>query len=154
MQAFDQINAAYDGRTRWVLLSPRDSDIGLDSSHFCGPATQTSPERPVLVRLKLLQGNDVVSDADLLIVPGNEATLFVSTTGGKSLEYHVVTSASSPSYVELRAQLRAAPDGREGEVVAALAKHLQLSPDRATSAGRLVTPSGDYDLAVLYATPL
>ena len=151
VQTFDEINQFFDGRTRWLLLSRGDTELGLDES--TSPATRPAlgSGRVALLRLKLLRGNDVVSDTDLLIVPGANAELVVSTSGGALLRYRVVTSASKPGLVELRAELRPAT---AVEPQAALATHLQLIPDRATSAGQLVTPTGAYNLAVSYAIPI
>jgi hypothetical protein len=141
---FSEINRAFDGRAGWVMLAGRQSDLGLAET-----ASAVDP-RPLVLRLNLSHRGGAVANADVLIVPGQTADLTIPTLLGSQLRCRVVTSASDPSALSLRAELRAGP---QREAQALLTTSLRLQGTTATPAGQLVTPDGEYDLKVLFALP-
>lgn len=141
---FTEINRAFDGRAGWVMLSGRQSDLGLAET------ASTVDLRPLVLRLTLSRDGRAVANADVLIVPGQTADLTIPTLAGSQLRCRVATSASDSSALSLRAELRAAA---EQEAQAVLTTRLRLQGTMAAPAGQLVTPDGEYDLKVLFALP-
>jgi hypothetical protein len=142
---FTEINRAFDGRAGWVMLAGRQSDLGLAET------ASTVDPRPLLLRLNLSRDGRAVANADVLIVPGQTADLTIPTLAGAQLRCRVATSASDPSALSLRAELRAGP---RQEAQALLTTSLRLKGATAAPAGQLITPDGDYDLKVLFALPV
>ena len=141
---FTEINRAFDGRAGWVMLAGRQSDLGLAKT------ASAVDLRPLVLRLTLSRDGRAVANADVLIVPGQTADLTIPTLAGSQLRCRVATSASDPSALSLRAELRA---GAAQEAQALLTTRLRLQGATAASAGKLVTPDGEYDLKVLFALP-
>jgi hypothetical protein len=141
---FTEINRAFDGRAGWVMLAGRQSDLGLAET------ASTVDLRPLVLRLNLSRDGRCVANADVLIVPGQTADLTIPTLAGSQLRCRVATSASDPSALSLRAELRA---GAEQEAQALLTTRLRLQGTTAAPAGQLVTPDGEYELKVLFALP-
>ena len=156
---FKKVNQQFDGHARWVLSAPGGgADFGLDehyrASAFASttsPIVTATPGQLMFIHLKLADGSTVLSDADLVIVAGRTADIAVLTPSGQSLRYRLVTSASNPERVQLSAQVLAVGSHQP---TAALAKRIVLQQDQSTAVGQLVTPDGEFDLAVSYTSPL
>ena len=93
----------------------------------------------------------MVSNADLVIVPGTAATVTVPTKQGNPVRYHVVTFADHPTRLAVRVEMPQQGTPGAPEATAVLGTSLELQPFRETAAGRLVTRSGAYDLMVAAA---
>lgn len=129
------------------------------ASRPAGPQGGGLGRKVVLVRLHLLRGADVVSDVDLVIVPGTTASVTVPTTDGTRLRYYVGTSADDPTRLAVRVEVpeQGSPAGGVREpggdaAVAVLGTSLQVEPYHDVAAGRLVTPAGAYDLKIAAAS--
>ena len=149
VRAFGEIDQVFEGHTRWLLLTGGGADVALDD-------TASSPgaggkKGIVLLRLELSRDGNVLSTADLVIVAGKTAEVHLPLSDGTSLRYRLATSAADPSRLGLRAEISSSG---MSEAQASLATNLQLVPDRGTTAGPLVAPSGRYDLEVLFAREL
>jgi len=160
VRAFGEVDQVFDGRTNWLMLSANATDVGLSDrpDSAAAPATQSTTNistdvaagtgrRLLLVRLNLTSGTEVVSNADLVIVPGTSATVTVPTKHGTPVRYRVVTFADHPKRLAVRVEM---PQGGPGamDATAVLGTSLDLQPFRETAAGRLVTHTGSYDLMV------
>jgi hypothetical protein len=151
--AFGEVNQVFEGQTRWLLLTNAGADVGLDeSSASTRISTGTfrpgvAKERVLVLRLNVSRGAELVSTADLVIVPGKTAELHVPTRDGSIVRYRVVTSSHDPSKLALRAEL----NGAGGETQAAIGTDIHMREDGGTSAGELIAPSGRYDVKVAYA---
>jgi hypothetical protein len=156
------VDQVFDGRTNWLMMSANATDVGLsdhpDSS--AAPATQSTttigddaagPGRKLLlVRLNLTSGTEVISNADLVIVPGTAASVTVPTKQGTPIRYRVVTFADHPNRLAVRVEMPQKGPGAT-DATAVLGTSLDLQPYRETAAGRLVTHTGSYDLMVAAA---
>jgi hypothetical protein len=131
----------------WMLQSGDTYQVGIDETYV--PGVDAAPsDRLLVLRLTALQGDVAVSDADLVIVPGQTAKLVVPLGEGHELRYHVTTSNEMPARLALWAEL-ATPRGRD--VLAVVGTTLQLNPGDAVSAGRFAASAGPYDLRVAFA---
>jgi hypothetical protein len=108
------------------------------------------PVRDVLiVRLNLGRGNDTVSQDDVMIVPGTKTSIDVATRDGPPLHYEIETSATDPTQLRIRVELpNRDSSGKAGAIAAMLGTHIRVKPFADVAAGRLVTPTGAYDLTV------
>ena len=139
-RAFDAVSEAFDRRASWVLLANNTSDVGLADSD-----SPVHAARLLLLRLTMTSGNQTISSSDLMILPGQTASLTVPLADGRSLHYEIGTSTGEPTHLSLWAELQTA---HGGEAVGALATQLRLQPGQKTSAGELVTTSGAYRLKI------
>jgi hypothetical protein len=140
--AFKEVSKVFDGRASWVLVSNEASDVGVSGQ----PLATSGQVR--LLRLTMSQGNRVVSNADLLIIPGQTADLKIPVSGGKSLHYLISTTADGPAHVSIRFEVVAPSDHQP---LATLATTLKVEPGAEFNAGQIATASGDYRLNVGYA---
>jgi hypothetical protein len=148
LRAFGEIDQVFEGRTRWLLLTNAGADVGLDENSAAAGATRPSEEKVMLLRLSVSRGDEIVSTADLVIVPGKTAELRLPTRDGGIVRYRLATSGIDPSKLALRAEMRT---GAGAEPQASLGTDLLLRPDRGTDAGALITPKGKYDVKVSFA---
>jgi|GEM_PF-2325956 len=144
LAVFREVSEAFDHRAAWVALSDEGSDIGLAPAP---PATS----RIVLLRLAMSRDGRIVSQADMAIVPGQQAELTTPLEADLKLRYRITASRQTPSQLGIWAQLDNARGTDAGETIAALATRLYPQPGRNLPAGRLATSSGGYDLIVSYA---
>jgi hypothetical protein len=142
-RAFTEINHVFDGRTGWVLISGAQSDMGLL------PKGAAEDQRPLLVRLDLSRQGQFVCKADVMIVAGQTADVTLPTGSG-SLRCSLGTSAADAAILTLRAEVRAEA---KQELEALLSTTIRLKGKHPIPVGQLVTPSGVYDLKVLFALP-
>jgi hypothetical protein len=161
VRTFDAIDHSFDGQARWLMLSgPNNADVGLISQCPESPTTRGTDDKILLVRLNLIRGADVVSQADVLIVAGTTANVAVPTKLGVTLQYHIVTSALDP--MRLRVQVQVPGEGgavkvaaahplASGTAAAVLGTSLELEPYLDASAGRLVVDRQEFDLQVAAA---
>jgi hypothetical protein len=161
VRIFFAIDHTLDGRARWLMLSGLNSiDVGLIDQCPQGPTTRGIGDKILLVRLNLVCGNDVVSQADVLIVAGTTANVVVPTDMGVPLRYHIVTSALDP--MRLRVQVQVPGEAGAVEVAtshqavsasatAVLGTSLDLEPYLDASAGRIVLGRQTFDLQVAAA---
>jgi hypothetical protein len=162
VRAFGEVDQVFDGRTNWLMLSANATDVGLSDQpdNSATPATQSTTtigsdvaaagRKLLLVRLNLTSGTEVVSNADLIIVPGTAATVTVPTKQGTPVRYRVVTFADHPNRLAVRVEMPQSGPGAM-DATAVLGTSLDLQPFRETAAGRLVTHTGAYDLMVAAA---
>jgi endonuclease/exonuclease/phosphatase family metal-dependent hydrolase len=102
----------------------------------------------LLLRLTLMHGRTIASDADLLVIPGQTANLKLPLKGGQTLHYRIGTSTDEPTRLSLWLEVQT-PLG--GQPIAALSTHLQLEPGQGVTAGQLATSAGDYELKIAFA---
>ncbi len=138
-QAFDQVSQVFDRRTSWVLLANNTSDVGLVDQPI------VEQRKLLLLRLSMTRNKESVSSSDLVIVPGQSASLTVPLEHGQSLHYEIGTTTGEPTKLSLWAELQSS---RGGQAIGALATELQLEPNQKTRAGELVTSSGEYQLKI------
>jgi hypothetical protein len=159
VRTFDAIDHSFDGQTRWLMLSgPNNTDVGLINQCPESPATRRAGDKILLVRLNLVRGGDVVSQADVLLVPGTTANFVVPTKLGVPLQYHIVTSALDPMRLRVQVQVpggavsvAAARQVASAPATAVLGTSLELEPYRDASAGRFVVDRQAFDLQVAAA---
>jgi len=139
VQVFSNVSAAFQGRTSWVAVGDQAAELGLMPAAGRG-------HKVLLLRLVVTQGEQPRSKIDLVIVPGQDASLDVPFEAGQVLGYHIATTAGPSRRLSLWAELRTPRGG--GDTLAALATQLQPVPGQSLSAGRMVTSSGGYNLEI------
>jgi len=70
-----------------MLVSDEASDCGFGATRRGRGAAKV-----LLLRLRVTRGSAVLSNADLLVIPGQSANLTVPLKGGHSLHYRIGTS--------------------------------------------------------------
>jgi hypothetical protein len=141
-KAFEQVSEFFDHRTNWLLVSDTASDMGVSAE----PMVQ--PDHVLLLRLSMRHDHQVISNADLVIIPGQTANLTLPLSAQQSLHYRIGTSTGLPTQLALLVEIKA-PSG--SQPIAGLATTLQLQPDQQVSAGQLNTEAGPYDLTIVFA---
>jgi predicted anti-sigma-YlaC factor YlaD len=141
VQVFTNVSEAFQGRTSWVAMGDHAAELGLMPTTGRG-------HKVLLLRLVMTQGDQPRSKVDLVIVPGQDASLNVPFEAGQVLGYHIATTAGANRRLSLWAELRT-PNGN-GETLAALATQFQPVPGQSLSAGRMVTSSGGYNLEISF----
>ncbi|MBN1909469.1 MAG: hypothetical protein JW818_07010 [Pirellulales bacterium] len=137
VEVFGNVSNDFDGQAGWVLVSSDSAELGLR------PAAADKPDKLMVLRLVLTHGDKVLSDADLVIVPGEAARFSVPLGPDRELLYEIAASDTESSLlVELRR-----PD-LPGEALAALATTRKADPGQIRDVGRLVANGDDYKLAV------
>jgi hypothetical protein len=142
--AFERVSEVFDHKASWLMTSGGGaSDVGL--------ATESAPagRSLLMLRLAVLHGGALASEADVVIVPGQSATLTLPTNDGGVLKYRIGTSAGEPTALTLWLEVRP-PHG--GEALAALATNLLVRPGARVAAGELATTAGKYELKVGFTT--
>ena len=140
--AFRRVSEVYDGRAGWIWVSKGASDVGMAENNIGGA------EKLLLLRLTVLAGDRQISQADLMVIPGQTANLTVPLEDGVALRYRVGTSTDEPTHLALWLEMRT-PTGTEP--LAALSASLRLQPGQKVTAGELSTTSGRYVLKVAFA---
>ncbi len=143
VSAFRQIADVFDQRTSWVALTKGASDLGLAAD----PSSQ--PGELMLLRLALVRGSSVVSQTDVVIVPGQDAELTLPLEGGESVRYLLATSAEDPARLNIYAELRGRH--RPDQALAAVGSDLRVRPGEVCAAGQMLTQQGEYGVAVASA---
>ncbi|MHC4715863.1 MAG: hypothetical protein ACYS5V_02745, partial [Planctomycetota bacterium] len=100
---FESVSEVFEGRTTWVALANGTSDIGLrpaavDRTHV------------LLLRLVMSRQGKVVSNADLVMVAGQDARVVVPLADGRSVRYHVA-SGSEAGPLAVLAKVTGSPAG-------------------------------------------
>jgi hypothetical protein len=142
VSVFHQVADVFDQRASWVLLSDQTSDVGL------GRDPTQCEDRLLLLRLLLSRGTQVVSSADLVIVPGEGADLTVPVENGLRLCYRITAGGQPQTHLSIWAELQNAAG--TGRTLAALATDLPVEPGQTLRAGEMVTTTGNYVLKVAY----
>jgi hypothetical protein len=146
VKVFAQVSQVFDHRTDWVLLSDRDSEVGLvsDRDSKAEPIEKTGPAKGelLLLRLTVLKGRAAISKADLVIVPGQDAEFKVSSSAGPEIRYRIATDKQDSRKIQLWVELDRPDASRRGG--ASLASELHVEPGQVRSAGEVVTTSGRY----------
>ncbi len=140
---FDQISRIYEGKAGWVAVSDKTSDVGVISDKVL------SRPQLLLLRLTMSQKKTVVSQADLVIIPGQTAELRVPFFNDQALKYRIRTSSSEPTNLTVWVEVE--KPNQDGEVIAALATTLHISSGEVRSAGQMVTSTGGYDLKIAFS---
>jgi hypothetical protein len=141
VSVFNNVSATFDGRTSWVATGDGAAELGLM------PAP-SQPRKVLLLRLMVSEGENLRSRTDLVIVPGQDASLDVPFQHGLVLHYYIATVADRDCRLSVWAEVRR-PNG-DGATLAALATQLKPVPGQLLSAGRLVTASGGYNLEIAF----
>lgn len=138
-QAFNEVSQVFDRRASWVLLANNANDVGVAD----GPIADH--RKLLLIRLTMTHANEPVATSDLVIIPGQSASLTVPLQSGNSVHYEIGTTTGDSTRLSLWAELQG--KGHK-QALGALATELQVQPDEKLTAGELVTTSGAYQLKV------
>jgi hypothetical protein len=141
VQVFAHVSETFQGRTSWVATGDNAAELGL-------MPTAGHQRKVLLLRLVMSQGEQARSKTDLVILPGQDASLDVPFEAGQVLRYHIATTAALDRRLSLWAEVRT-PNG-SGETLAALATQFNPVPGQSLNAGRLVTVSGGYNLEISF----
>jgi hypothetical protein len=157
-RAFTQVNKAFDNRAGWMLVSNSDSDVGLDAE----PSTASGM---ILLRLTVTrhmatatanQSQEIVSSADLAILPGRTAQVSLPFTQDRVLRYEIEVGSGNPTHLGLTAELlpRAGRSAHPemSKPLAAISTSLDLRSGGSAPAGSFVTGAAGYDITVGFAT--
>jgi hypothetical protein len=142
-RVFQEVTQAFDQRTTWMLLSDRQTDLGLASKPV------DAPRNLLLLRLTVLRADAIISSADLVVVPGQTAQLDVPFEQAQQLHYVIGTASGDQASLSIWAEVRK-PDGGH-ETLAALATNLQPQLGKVLDAGQLVTSTGKYQIKIVYS---
>ncbi len=137
--AFGKVAEVFEGKTAWMLISNVDSDMGVAEKSGAG-------KELMLLRLTMTDGKKVVSQADLVMVPGQHADPVIPFVNGQKLRYRVTAPVSGSR--EVAVWVRVERGGGGEEPVAALGSSLVAANAQALPVGQLVTPTGRYELSV------
>lgn len=142
---FDRLADVYGQRTGWVAFANGQPELGLTEQPVNGSG------RLLVLRLTMSRDGHRLSQADLVIVPGQRAELDLPLPGGETLRYQLHAGDTEPVALGVWARL----EGRDGgaQTIAALATTLTARADAITPAGRLVTQAGDYELTLGFRKP-
>jgi hypothetical protein len=143
VQVFRGVSEVFDGQTSWVLVGDQEPELGL------APAALAPQRRVLLLRLTVSRDGDVLSQADLVIVPGQTAQLRVPFEHGQELHYRVGTSSEQPTRLSLWVDVRSGEG--VGKTLAALATELRVEPGEVFAAGQFVTASGGYEVTAAFS---
>ena len=138
---FTNVSETFDGRTSWVALGDHATELGLM------PLPSHRQGKILLLRLVVLHDNQEKSRTDLVIVPGESANLCVPLDGDRVLHYTIGTTAGKEQRLSFWAEVRT--PGCDGETLAAVAAQLKPVSGRMLGAGRLVTPSGSFNVEIV-----
>ena len=141
--AFRQVAGVFGPQTSWLLLGDRASDVGLTGE------PPSSEAQLLVLRLVVENGGEVVSQSDLVIVPGQSASVTVPLAGGPRLHYEVTLSDDAITRLSLWAELLG--DAGEHQTLAALATDLPLEAGRVFDGGEMATTNGNYALRIAMA---
>jgi hypothetical protein len=141
VKAFDEISGVFEHRAAWLLVGDNTSDMGVSNRAI------EHEHQVLLLRLTMLRSKKLISTADLVILPGQAASLTVPADDNASLRYRIRTSDDQPTRLMISTQLLT-PKG--SEVLGALETTLQVEPGQKLSAGNMVTTAGDYELQIAF----
>jgi hypothetical protein len=142
VKAFQQVSQVFDGHASWLLVSHQASDVGIASGQVA------TMGRVLLLHLSVSRGGVAVSDADLLIVPGQTADLRVPLEADQSLHYRISASTDLPTHLAIWLE---AVGSHSQQTLGALATTLQAEPGEKMNAGELTTSAGSYQLRIGFA---
>jgi hypothetical protein len=140
---FQTVSETFEGRTGWVAIAGQSADLGL----LDAPPPRSG--KVLLLRIVVSRNGSQISNTDLMVLPGQTASLDVPFESGQILHYTVATSAGADQRLAIWAEVRM--PGEAAETLASLATTRKPVPGRAFSAGRLVTSYGGYDLEIVFS---
>ena len=140
VRAFEDTQDVYDQRARWVAATSAAADVGLAESPIA------IADRLLLLRLTMLRGKNVIAQANLTIVPGQEADLTVPSNTGLAVRFQIATTRDEPTRLTVWTDVRV-PGGQD-QTLAALATDLRFEPRKVVTAGQWATSTGKYRLEV------
>lgn len=146
LAVFSRVADTLDGKASWLVVSKNNADVGLSADE---PGTS---QHLLLLRLSLLEAGRTVSQADVVIVIGQSATITLPMDDGRQVRYEIGTTrtkATGATRLSLWAQLQQR-DAAGGEALAALATQLQPRAGQMFSAGEMVTHNDRYELRVSF----
>jgi len=143
VEVFRTLSEVYDRKTGWVLVSDVKSDFGLVPE-----SSILSPEM-LMLRLTMLEGSNVISMSNLVVMAGQTAELTIPFTKGRKLKYNISTTAGNPAKFTIWVEVQ--KENGHVSTVAALATQLQAEPGQVLSAGKLVTSAGKYELNIAFS---
>jgi anti-sigma factor RsiW len=141
VKAFDEVSGVFDRHATWLLVGDNTSDMGVSNSDI-GPQRQI-----LLLRLTMVRSGAIISNADLAILPGQQANLTVPVNSETSLRYHIEASQQEPTRLTLSTQLTTP---HHSQVLAALETTLNVEPGQRLSAGNMVTSNGEFNLEIAF----
>jgi len=150
VHVFTQVSEVFDHRADWVLISDRESEVGLVSGGDlkAEPIGRLGPSKDelLLLRLTVRKGRDTISKADLVIVPGQDAEFKVPSSAGSEIRYRVATDPQDSRRMQVWVDL--SRPGDAGRCEATLGSELEVEPGRIRSLGEVMTSSGRYEVNV------
>jgi len=139
-RAFHQVSEVFDRKTSWVAFSNGQSMMGL------GEGLPLTMDQPVLLRLTVTHIDQIVSQTDLAIIPGQQAELTLPLDNARFLHYRLkLTRSLQPDLVLVATLLE---DGELPQPITTVSTSLQLIDGQVQGAGQLVTNSGEYQIAL------
>jgi len=141
VEAFGKVSEVFDHRTIWVMNSDAQADMGLSKQDLA------APHQVFLIRLAVDVAGRDVSNADLVIVPGQSAEMTVPINDSATIKYNIGTSANVPMTLNFWAQIQT-PHGND--VLGAVSTSLQMNPGQKLTAGEITTERGSYRLKVAF----
>lgn len=143
--AFETLSRMFDGKAGWVALSNGDSNMGLTQR----PIAMNEGQRLMVLRLTIAGGassDAVLTQTDLIILPGQKADLAIPLDQGRTVNYQISVSKVHPNRLALWAEI--AGDDPQDHPAEAVAANLDLRADQVADAGGLMTDAGRYQLKV------
>jgi hypothetical protein len=141
VKAFDEVSGVFEHRATWLLVGDNTSDMGVSNRAI------DRGHQVLLLRLTMKHSQKTISTADLVILPGQAASLTVPAEGTDNLRYRIRTSSDQPTRLVISTQLMTSSGT---EALAALETTLQIRPGQKLSAGSMVTDAGDYELQIAF----
>ncbi|MHB1156073.1 MAG: hypothetical protein ACYC26_04460 [Phycisphaerales bacterium] len=146
LAVFSRVTDTLDGKASWLVVSKNNADVGLSADE------PGASRHLLLLRLSLLEDGRTVSQADVVIVAGQSATVTLPMDDGRQVRYEIGTTrtkTSGATRLSLWAQLQQR-DAVDGEALAALATQLQPRAGQVLSAGEMVIHNDRYELRVSF----
>lgn len=141
---FREINSVFESKAAWVATADGEAEMGLGQS-----IDGAMPLIVIRLTLGKLGAADPVSQVDMVIVAGQQASVTVPIDTGLVSTYQIDTTAArgnGPASVSVWAQLRQADDDQQ--IRAALATRLNYQPGAVQRAGQIVESGQTYTLKV------
>jgi hypothetical protein len=142
VRVFDEVASVFDQRAGWVAVSAGSSEVGLASHPI------RSDAELMLIRLSILRDGMRASQTDLVMVPGQAASLRTPLPGNCVLHYQLRVSEEKPSTLDVQISLMDVSQG--DEPTAMLTTTLPMNGHNVRSAGQLTTAAGTFSVNIGY----
>jgi hypothetical protein len=140
-QAFRTVSEVFDGRANWVMLSDRESDLGLADQ----------PEKPaevLVLRFVVMRGNTPVSQMHVGVIPGATVRVSVPAAGGEQLQYVIATDAKNHQNISVSLAVESGSKNHADTGLGSIATTLNMPFGKQTPAGKITTRDGTFDLSL------